>query len=105
MNLRLAALTIMATLSIYAQKTSNNSTTWSAGRPDGHAPISVMGDHMHGKGEWMFSYRYMRMDMDDLKEGSSDTSADEVLADYMVTPSKCPWKCICLGRCTHQVIV
>lgn len=32
-------------------------------RADGHAPIGVMGDHLHKKGEWMFSYRYMTMGM------------------------------------------
>ena len=37
---------------------------WTAARPDGHAPISVMGDHMHAMGEWMVSYRYMTMDME-----------------------------------------
>ena len=35
---------------------------WTSGRPDGHAPVSVMGDHTHNKGEWMFSYRFMSMD-------------------------------------------
>ena len=44
---------------------------WTAARPDGHAPISVMGDHMHEMGEWMFSYRYMSMDMDGLLKGSN----------------------------------
>ena len=29
------------------------------GRPDSHAPIGVMGDHMHKEGEYMISYRYM----------------------------------------------
>ncbi|MEM7539949.1 MAG: transporter [Pseudomonadota bacterium] len=33
-------------------------------RPDSHAPFGVMGDHMHKKGEWMLSYRYMFMDME-----------------------------------------
>jgi len=32
-------------------------------RPDGHAPISIMGDHAHKQGEWMLGYRYMSMDM------------------------------------------
>ena len=36
---------------------------WTAGRPDGHAPITVMGEHMHAMGEWMLSYRFMSMDM------------------------------------------
>lgn len=97
MNLRLAAITMMATLSIYAQEISNDSNTWSAGRPDGHVPISVMGDHMHSKGEWMVSYRYMKMNMNDLREGLSDTSTDKVLADYMVTPIKMPMGMHMLG--------
>ncbi|MEM7465979.1 MAG: transporter [Pseudomonadota bacterium] len=33
-------------------------------KPAGHAPIGVMGDHMHKQGQWMFSYRYMHMDME-----------------------------------------
>jgi len=27
-----------------------------------HSPIGLMGDHRHKKGEWMTSYRFMRMD-------------------------------------------
>jgi len=48
---------------------------WSASRPDGHAPITVMGDHMHAKGEWMLSYRYMTMDMEGLLKGSDTIAA------------------------------
>ena len=47
---------------------------WTASRPDGHAPISVMGDHMHAMGEWMVSYRYMTMDMKGLLKGSNETT-------------------------------
>ena len=32
-------------------------------RPDAHAPISVMADHFHGSGDFMFSYRLMHMSM------------------------------------------
>ncbi|MCB1562303.1 MAG: transporter [Alphaproteobacteria bacterium] len=46
------------------------------GRASAHAPIGVMGDHMHGKGEWMLSYRYMYMDMDGNRKG--DSSIDPV---------------------------
>ena len=48
---------------------------WTASRPDGHAPISVMGDHMHAMGEWMVSYRYMTMEMKGLLDGSNDTTS------------------------------
>ncbi len=47
---------------------------WTPARPDGHAPISVMGDHMHAMGEWMLSYRYMSMDMKGLLDESNDVT-------------------------------
>ena len=59
---------------------------WSSGRPDGHAPIGVMGDHVHGKGEWMFSYRYMFMSMDGNRDGTENLSTNDVLEDFMVSP-------------------
>jgi len=51
---------------------------WSAGRPDGHAPIGVMGDHVHKKGEWMVSFRAMRMHMDGMRSGTRRISPNEV---------------------------
>ena len=33
-------------------------------RPDGHAPIGIMGDHVHEQGEFMFSFRTMLMRME-----------------------------------------
>lgn len=47
-------------------------------RPDSHAPIGVMGDHLMGKGEWMMSYRLMYMHMDGMRSGTDDISPDEV---------------------------
>tara|TARA_B110000240_G_C13489671_1_gene449023 strand:- start:928 stop:1989 length:1062 start_codon:yes stop_codon:yes gene_type:complete len=44
------------------------------GRPDSHAPIGVMGDHMHKEGEYMISYRYMNMEMEGLINGSNSVS-------------------------------
>jgi hypothetical protein len=55
---------------------------WTAARPDGHAPISVMGDHMHKMGEWMVSYRYMTMEMEGLLKGSDNVSKGDVAAGY-----------------------
>lgn len=45
-------------------------------RPDSHAPITVMGDHMHNKGEWMLSYRYMHMDMSGSRIGTNSISPE-----------------------------
>jgi hypothetical protein len=44
-------------------------------RADSHAPIGVMGDHMHKKGKFMASYRYMYMDMGNLQKDGSNISA------------------------------
>lgn len=48
-------------------------------RADDHAPIGVMGDHMHDAGEFMFSYRYMRMDMEGNRSGTSNLSPEEIV--------------------------
>ena len=55
-------------------------------RADSHGPIGVMGDHMHKEGEWMFSYRYMLMEMDGNLDGSNSVSTDEILQSYRVAP-------------------
>ncbi len=94
----ITAILIMASIALCAQENTDEKTKkWSAARPDGHAPISVMGDHMHGKGEWMFSYRYMHMNMKNLKQGRDDASFDDALADYMVTPTQMPMNMHMLG--------
>ena len=61
----------------------------------GHAPIGVMGDHMHKKGEWMVSYRFMHMAMHGMRDGTNDLSANEVLTasaanptNYAITPTQ-----------------
>lgn len=44
-----------------------------------HAPIGVMADHRHEKGEWMVSYRYMRMEMAGNRDGTDTLSPDEIV--------------------------
>lgn len=56
-------------------------------RPDAHAPIGVMGEHLHGAGEWMLSYRYTRVRMDSNRSRTDDQSVSRVLADFPVTPT------------------
>ena len=50
-------------------------------RSDSHAPIGVMGDHMHNKGEWMLSYRYMYMDMEGNRDGETELSPEAIIAN------------------------
>lgn len=59
----------------------------SPGRPDAHAPIGVMGEHMHPAGGFMLSYRYMFMNMDGSRDGDSRVGDGEVLRRYPVTPT------------------
>lgn len=61
---------------------------WRSGRPDGHGPIGVMGDHTHEAGEFMFSYRFMRMDMAGNREGTTDLTPAQVLQQFPVTPTE-----------------
>ena len=58
------------------------------GRPDAHAPIGVMGDHVHHEGEFMLSYRYMNMHMDGNRDGNDRVSREEVLRDFLVAPTE-----------------
>lgn len=47
--------------------------------PLDHAPIGVMGDHIHSAGEWMISYRFMSMAMEDNLRGSDSISPEEII--------------------------
>lgn len=44
---------------------------------NGAVPLGVSGAHIHEKGEWMTSYKYMNMKMDGLREGDSNVSLSE----------------------------
>lgn len=54
--------------------------------PTDHAPISVMGDHMHKAGEWMMSYRYMHMDMSGNLDDTQKLTTQDIHAGFMVAP-------------------
>lgn len=59
---------------------------WENARADAHAPISVMGDHTHKQGEWMFSYRFMNMRMSGLQQSTHSLTTEEVLDHYQMAP-------------------
>ncbi|GAA4888912.1 hypothetical protein GCM10023311_11100 [Flaviramulus aquimarinus] len=82
--LLIAILCVASTITFAQDKEKTN--FWTSGRPDGHAPISVMADHVHHKGEFMFSYRYMTMDMRTLRQGTDDATTVNGHANYMVAP-------------------
>lgn len=55
-------------------------------RPDGHAPIGVMGDHMHKAGGFMLAYRAMHVRMEGNRAGTSQLTRGQVLDDFVATP-------------------
>ena len=60
---------------------------WNSDRPDGNAPAGVMGDHYHGAGSLMFSYRYMYMNMEGNRAGSEKVANSDIFQNnYMMAP-------------------
>lgn len=91
-NLFIAIFSI-ATLSTFAQhehhehhNKDESSNLWNSERVDASAPISIMGDHTHHKGGLMFTYRYMTMDMQELRQGTEDVINMNAFTDYMIAP-------------------
>jgi hypothetical protein len=52
------------------------------------SPAGVMGDHVHHKGSWMFSYTYMGMMMDEMIEGRSQVDHTSLMASYDMIPEQ-----------------
>jgi hypothetical protein len=50
------------------------------------APIGIMGDHLHPKGEWMVSYRYDRTGQTGLRDGTDRLSIHDALDNYLDAP-------------------
>ena len=71
--------------------------SWSASRVDSHAPLGVMEDHTHEPGEWMLSFRAMRMVMDGNRTDTARVPADGVLVGYPVTPLRMPMDMYMVG--------
>jgi len=59
-----------------------------AERPDSHGPIGAMGEHTHNEGEFMFTYKYMRMFMEGNRDGTNNLSKSDVLRDFVITPTE-----------------
>jgi len=54
---------------------------------DIYAP-SVLRSHLHEKGEWMLGYEFMTMSMEGSREGTDYISDQDVLQQFMVTPTR-----------------
>jgi hypothetical protein len=83
------ALSLATVSQVRSEDAHDAGTHWTSSRPDGHAPIGVMGDHAHHTGEWMLGYRYMTMDMNGNRDGTSKQREQDVFDEgFMVAPKK-----------------
>jgi hypothetical protein len=94
-NIKLSAMGVVGGMFICSQAFADFSHQ--KHRPDGHAPLGVMRDHVHGKGEYMTSYRFGYMFMDDNYLNSSSVSDSEVLGQYMMAPTEMTMKMHMIG--------
>lgn len=89
-------LKIFATYLCFTNITANATDSLSP-RPDSHAPIGIMRDHVHKKNEYMLSYRYEFMTMKGLRSDDSNISTNEALNKYMMVPKKMSMKMHMVG--------
>ncbi|MEE9343720.1 MAG: transporter, partial [Gammaproteobacteria bacterium] len=78
---------IIAFVAISMYATAAFSEDHSQHQHSDHSAINSSVHHSHGAGEWMFTYQYMQMKMEGMRDGTDDLSDQEVLADFMVTPT------------------
>lgn len=77
---------------------SSQAHEYESARPDSHAPIMVMADHTHKSGEWMFSFRQMRMKMEGMRSSQTSRASQDVFnANYTVTPTRMSMDMTMLG--------
>ena len=94
----LSAAVFLAGMSLNSIALADNGHSSSQpSRAISHAPIAVMGDHLHKQGEFMVSYRYMDMKMEGLLQGDKDIALDDVLNNYMMAPKAMDMRMHMLG--------
>ncbi len=70
---------------------ANSSDNYS--KPQHHAPIGVMADHLHSKGEFMLSYRHSTMKMAGNRAGTNRVSVADIRAEgFMMVPTEMDMK-------------
>jgi len=91
-NIKIIALAVFLfagnNISAQTKDTTNSFTCCSCCRPDGDAPLGVMTDHTHGKGQWMISYSFMEMMTSGNRNGTARISDDEIFQNYFASVDK-----------------
>jgi hypothetical protein len=81
-------LPVLGTILLCSMMSSAQEIQCSLARPDGQAPISVMGSHIHHKGAWMFSARSMNMFMKGNLSGTTEASNETIYTNHMIAPQE-----------------
>jgi hypothetical protein len=79
-------LVVFAAPTIQAQTDSSCTSSYDCCRPDGHAPLGIQLDHVHGKNTWSVSYTYMSMWMQGNRNGTTTLSDEDVYTSYTMAP-------------------
>ena len=90
-------LPILGTILLCSKMSSAQELKCIFDRPDGYAPISVMGDHVHHKGGWMFSVKNMSMFMNGNLSATTDVSNETIYTNHMVAPQEMQMSMTMLG--------
>ncbi len=76
----IAAATALSLIFISTNANAQNPTCHSSKKNAAPTtPISIMGEHTHSKGKWMFSYNFERMHMQGNLKGSSSISPETIV--------------------------
>lgn len=67
-----------AMMAAYSQPVFAHENDHTSPHATDHAPIGVMADHRHKKGEWMLSYRYMTMNMEGSRDGTTSLTPEQI---------------------------
>lgn len=73
---------LMGACSIITLAAYSNAYADSTPLPTSHAPIGVMGEHVHKANEWMVDYRYKLTSMSGFKDGTKNVATNTVLGVY-----------------------
>lgn len=71
-------LTLSATSALAQHDNHHDHTNHGGHKHNANAPVSIMGDHTHNKGEWMVSYGFHHMNMEGNRRGKNGISPQDI---------------------------
>ena len=95
-KINIAIVCLLWSHTVWADGGHHHSHGGGSSTASSHAPLGVMADHMHNQGEWMVSYRFMQMDMDGNRIGSTRVTPRDIVGtgtnpgQFIVAPTSMP---------------